>query len=97
MPGSVCWTEDVDEVLDSDIDVFVELAGGLDPAGTWVRRALASGKSVVTANKALIAAEGVELGSWHAAIGSTWPMAPRWPGECRCFPAFRKGLRATRW
>jgi homoserine dehydrogenase len=41
--------------------VFVELVGGLDPAGTWVRRALASGKSVVTANKALIAAQGVEL------------------------------------
>ncbi len=58
VPGSVRWTEDIDEVLDSDIDVFVELVGGLDPAGTWVRRALASGKSVVTANKALIAARG---------------------------------------
>jgi homoserine dehydrogenase len=61
VPDSVRWTDDVDEVLDSDIDVFVELVGGLDPAGTWVRRALASGKSVVTANKALIAAQGVEL------------------------------------
>src|SRR5882757_10045543 len=61
MPDSVRWTENVDDVLDSDIDVFVELVGGLDPAGTWVRRALASGKSVVTANKALIAAQGVEL------------------------------------
>src|SRR6201996_6839595 len=61
MPGSVRWTDDIDEVLDSDIDVVVELVGGLDPAGTWVRRALASGKSVVTANKALIAAEGVAL------------------------------------
>src|SRR6202000_2605094 len=61
IPGSVRWTDDIDEVLDSDIDVLVELVGGLDPAGTWVRRALASGKSVVTANKILIAAEGVEL------------------------------------
>src|ERR1700743_2181161 len=61
MPGSVRWTDDIDEVLDSDIDVLVELGGGLDPAGTGVRRALASGKSVVTANKALIAAEGVAL------------------------------------
>src|ERR1700747_847424 len=61
MPASVRWTENIDEVLDSDIDVLVELAGGLDPAGTWVRRALASGKSVVTANKELIAAEGVAL------------------------------------
>ena len=61
VPRSVRWTDDIDEVLDSDIDVLVELVGGLDPAGTWVRRALASGKSVVTANKALIAAEGVAL------------------------------------
>jgi len=61
VPGSVHWTDNIDEVLDSDIDVLVELAGGLDPTGTWVRRALASGKSVVTANKALIAAEGVAL------------------------------------
>lgn len=61
MPASVKWTEEIDEVLDSEIDVLVELVGGLNPAGTWVRRALASGKSVVTANKELIAAEGVEL------------------------------------
>lgn len=61
MPASVRWTDNPDEVLASDIDVFVELMGGLDPAGDWIRRALASGKSVVTANKALIAAEGVAL------------------------------------
>jgi homoserine dehydrogenase len=57
----VAWLEDVDQVLDSDADIVVELAGGLDPAGRWVRRALESGKSVVTANKKLIAAHGVEL------------------------------------
>ena len=61
VPGSVRWTDDVDEVLDADIDIFIELMGGMEPAGTWVRRALASGKSVVTANKQLIAAEGVAL------------------------------------
>lgn len=61
VPDSVRWTDDADEVLDADIDVFVELMGGIDPASSWVRRALASGKSVVTANKQLIAAEGVGL------------------------------------
>jgi homoserine dehydrogenase len=61
IPSSVRWSEDVAEVLDSEVDVFVELMGGLEPAGTWVRRALASGKSVVTANKQLIAAEGIAL------------------------------------
>src|ERR1700728_3067254 len=60
-PASMVWTEDTDAVLASDVDVVVELAGGLDPAGSWVRRALSSGKSVVTANKKLIAYHGVEL------------------------------------
>ena len=60
-PPSVEWSEDADAVLASDVDVVVELAGGLDPAGGWVRRALDAGKSVVTANKKLIAYQGVEL------------------------------------
>jgi homoserine dehydrogenase len=55
------WSENVDAVLASDADIVVELVGGLDPAGKWVRAALAAGKSVVTANKKLIAAHGIEL------------------------------------
>src|SRR5579863_9529578 len=51
IPPQVTWTEDIDEVLSSDADVIVELIGGLHPAYDWVRRALQSGKSVVTANK----------------------------------------------
>ena len=62
VPASVEWTEDADAVLKADdVDVIVELMGGLDPAGRWVREALAAGKSVVTANKKLIALEGVTL------------------------------------
>ncbi len=61
VPSSVAWSEDADAVLASDVDVVVELAGGLDPAGAWVRKALEAGKSVVTANKKLIAYHGVEL------------------------------------
>ncbi len=61
VPASVRWTEDLAEVLAADTDVIVELAGGLDPAGEWVRQALAAGKSVVTANKKLIAYRGIEL------------------------------------
>jgi homoserine dehydrogenase len=59
-PG-VVWTENIDEVLSSPVDVVLELAGGLDPAGEWVRRALEAGKSVVTANKKLIAEHGIAL------------------------------------
>ena len=61
VPASVRWTENVGEVLSSDIDIFVELVGGVKPAGDWVRKALRAGKSVVTANKLLIAESGPEL------------------------------------
>ena len=45
----------------NDVDIVVELAGGVDDAYRYVRAALESGNSVVTANKALIAAKGTEL------------------------------------
>lgn len=57
----VRWTENIEEVLASDADVVLELAGGIEPAYSWVKRALLLGKSVVTANKKLIAAHGPEL------------------------------------
>lgn len=61
VPASVRWTESIGEVLSSDADIFVELAGGVKPAGDWIRKALQNGKSVVTANKQLIAESGPEL------------------------------------
>ena len=61
LPSSVQWTENVDDVLSSDVDVVVEVMGGLQPTQDWIRRALESGKSVVTANKQLIARFGPEL------------------------------------
>jgi len=61
VPKNVRWTEDFQDVLKSDADIVVELIGGLEPAGEWVRSSLQSGKSVVTANKQLIARHGTEL------------------------------------
>jgi homoserine dehydrogenase len=57
------WTDDPVALAQSnDIDVFVELMGGSgDPAKAAVEAALQSGKSVVTANKALLAKHGVRL------------------------------------
>ncbi len=54
---------DADAVLsDPSISIVVELLGGLKPAGDYIRAALQAGKSVVSANKALIASpEGPEL------------------------------------
>ena len=61
VPADVSWTDRIEDVFASDADVVVELIGGREPAGTWVRRALESGRSVVTANKQLIAHEGAAL------------------------------------
>jgi homoserine dehydrogenase len=61
VPSRVAWTEDFETILESDADVVLELAGGLDPARKWVRRSLEARKSVVTANKKLIAYHGIEL------------------------------------
>jgi homoserine dehydrogenase len=58
---SVRWTESIDDALADDVDVFVELIGGRSPAEGWIRRALQAGKSVVTANKQVIAHRGPEL------------------------------------
>src|SRR5688500_15212888 len=53
---------DPEQVLaDSEIDVVVEVMGGVEAAATYVQRALSAGKSVVTANKALIADRGHAL------------------------------------
>jgi len=70
---------------DGDIDVFVELIGGAgDPAKRAVEAALSAGKSVVTANKALLAKHGVRLAglaekhrvalNFEAAVGGAIPI-----------------------
>ena len=56
------YTANVDDILnDPEIDIVVELIGGIEPATEYMARALANGKSVVTANKAAIAANGKKL------------------------------------
>ena len=61
VPSSVAWTERFEDLLGPDVDLIVEVIGGLDPAGRYHRAAIAAKKSVVTANKQLIAHEGGEL------------------------------------
>ena len=61
VPSAVTWTESAEEVLDSNVDIVVEVVGGLHPTYDWVKGALMAGKSVVTANKQLMAHHGTEL------------------------------------
>lgn len=61
IPG-ITFTSDVDYILnDEEISIIVEVLGGVDFAFNCVKKALESGKHVVTANKDLLAKHGVEL------------------------------------
>jgi len=60
--GNVPLTDDPLRVATHpDVDVVVEVAGGTGPARDWVLAAIAHGKHVVTANKALLAVHGTEI------------------------------------
>jgi len=76
-------TEDAESVILGS-DIVIELAGGIEPAKTWIKMALNAGADVITANKALIAAHGSELTSlaqqfgaqlyYEAAVGGAIPI-----------------------
>ena len=82
--ASIRWTDSIDELLVSDVDVIVEALGGLDPAAGWTRDALRAGKSVVTANKQVVARDGLRLLTlafrqgrqlrFEAAVGGSMPI-----------------------
>ena len=54
-------TTDAEKLLDDNIDVVIELMGGIEPAKSLILRALNNGSSIVTANKALLAKHGAEV------------------------------------
>lgn len=95
-PKNVVWSEDAEAVLASDADVIVELVGGLDPAGSWIRRALESGKSVVTANKKLIAYHGIDLERLAAAKGGHIKYGAAVAGGIPVIPGLEQGLAGDR-
>ena len=96
MDSRVVWSESADDVLASEVDVVVELAGGLDPAGQWIRRALAAGKSVVTANKKLIAYQGVELEKLASSNGAHLLYGAAVAGGIPVIPGLEQGLAGDR-
>lgn len=66
-PHPIVWTDRFADILESDADIVVETIGGIEPAADFIRSALEAGKSVVTANKQVIARHGAAL----------WPLAAR--------------------
>ena len=61
LPSGVLTTDLESIVSDPDIDIIVELMGGLEPARSLILKAIANKKHVVTANKAVIARYGHEI------------------------------------
>ena len=61
LDNSILTDKPFDVVNDPDIDIVVELIGGLNPAGELIKTAIKNGKHIVTANKELLAKNGEEL------------------------------------
>ena len=91
-PATV-WTDSFDDVLNSDVDIVAELVGGMEPAGTWIEQALKAGKSVVTANKQLIAYRGPELARLAAENGVLLLHGAAVAGGVPVIPGILQGLQ----
>jgi homoserine dehydrogenase len=61
LPRELVTSDAASLVVSDDVDVVVELIGGIEPVRDWLLSALRAGKSVVTANKALLADYSAEL------------------------------------
>ncbi|GAB2727578.1 homoserine dehydrogenase [Melaminivora jejuensis] len=82
-------------IADPDIDVVVELIGGYGVARTLVLEAIAAGKHVVTANKALLAVHGTEIFQAAAERGVIVAFEASVAGGIPIIKALREGLTAN--
>ena len=99
LPGleQVEITEDAFQVVDNpQVEIVIELIGGYSPARELVLRAIANGKHVVTANKALIALHGNEIFSAAQERGVTVAFEAAVAGGIPLIKAMREGLSANR-
>ena len=88
---------DAAKVLDDpSIHVVIELIGGLEPARTFILKALAAGKHVVTANKALLAHHGAELYDAARRRGVSLGFEAAVAGGIPLIRAVKEGLVANR-
>ena len=95
IPADVIWTDDFNEVVASDVDVVVELIGGLSQATEWIRQSLKAGKSVVTANKQVMARHGSTLMALARQQHRSCFLKRRLPVASRSSEAFAKAWPAT--
>jgi homoserine dehydrogenase len=89
-------SQPMDLVKHPDIDIVCELMGGYEPARTLVLEAIARGKHVVTANKALLAKHGNEIFEAARAKGVMVAFEAAVAGGIPIIKALREGLTANR-
>ncbi|MBU1224157.1 MAG: homoserine dehydrogenase [Gammaproteobacteria bacterium] len=89
-------TNPFDVVDDPEIDIVVELIGGLEPARELVMQAIRNGKHVVTANKHLVAKFGNEIFAAAQAKGVMVAFEAAVAGGIPIIKALREGLTANR-
>ena len=95
--GKVAVTADANEVVtDPDIDIVIELIGGYTFAKDMVLKAIANGKHVVTANKALLATHGNEIFAAAQKKGVMVAFEAAVAGGVPIIKALREGLSANR-
>ena len=94
---SVEVSADVDALVRSpDVDIVLELIGGIEPARSLILQAIALGKHVVTANKALLAAHGNEIFAAAHKAGVMVAFEAAVAGGIPIIKALREGLTANR-
>ncbi len=96
LDGILLTTNPMEVVENPDVDVIVEVMGGMQPASSLIRRALELGKPVITANKALIAHEGNELFALAQNKGTVVAFEAAVAGGIPIIKAIREGLAGNR-
>ncbi len=94
--GLILTTNPFDVIDNPKIDIVVELIGGISPAREWVLQAIANGKHVVTANKALIAKHGNEIFAAAQEKGVMVAFEAAVAGGIPVIKAIREGLAGNR-
>jgi len=95
--GKVILTKDVNDIFtDPEISIVVELIGGIEPAKSFILKAIEHGKHVVTANKALLSMHGKEIFEAASRNGVEVGFEASVGGGIPVIKALKEGLVANR-
>ena len=96
IPAEIITTDAMDVINDSGVQIVVELIGGIEPARSYILAAIANGKHVVTANKALLSTHWLEISEKAAEKGVTIGFEGSVAGGIPLIRTIKIGLVANR-